>query len=108
MTIAAKRWRSLLLALLLLLLPVAALAATAVLSDGFVGWHAVGGSSAEMSTGGSYAMTGAAGVAGGYQSVATGGPYSLNAGYVPIAPEATPVGPTTSFTWLPFVTKAHD
>lgn len=104
----ASRWRSILLALLLVLLPVAALATTAALSDGLLPWHAVGGSSAEVSTGGSYAMAGAAGVPGGHQSVATGGSYSLNGGYVPIGPEAGPVEPTTSFTWLPFITKAHD
>ena len=96
------------LALLLVLLPVAALAATAALSDGLLPWHAVGGSSAEVSTGGSYSMAGAAGVPGGHQSVATRGAYSLNGGYVPIALDAGPVGPTTTFTWLPFVTKAHD
>lgn len=108
MTTIRSKGRAILLALLLILLPVAALAATAAITDGFVGWSAIGGASPSASTGGSYSMTGAAGQTGG-QAVATGGSYRLNAGYVPlVVPEATqPPPPTHIFSWLPLVTKGQ-
>jgi hypothetical protein len=48
-------------------------------------------------------MAGAAGQTGGHQALATGGSYSLNGGFVPIAVEGEPQPPTGIFQWLPFI-----
>lgn len=102
-----SKGKAIILALCLVLLPVAALAATAVLNgDGFLGWQAVGGSGAVASTGGTYQLHGAAGIPGAHQGAATGGAYSLSGGYIPVADvDTTPVVPLENPMWLPIISR---
>lgn len=94
------------LALVLVLLPIAALATTAAFSDGLVGWQAIGGSGSDTSVGGAYQLTGAAGVSGGHQSHSVGGGYTLNGGYVPVVlAVATPVPLGENMRWLPIISR---
>lgn len=95
------RLRALLFAALLVLLPVTALAVTAVLTDGAIEWSAIGGGA--QSAGGSYTLSGAAGQAGAHTSLATGGGYSLNGGYVPRGVSAPPA--QQAKIYLPVVSK---
>lgn len=93
---------ALLVAVALLLLPVGALAFTAVLNDGFLPWHSVGGGDDVVSTGNGYTLTGAASQNGSIAGDETTG-YSLVGGYVPVPPAVETPVPGDKPIWLPVI-----
>lgn len=100
-SLARRRTRALLLALLLVLLPMAALGAWVALQNPSVPWHHIGGGSAVLQ-GGGYTLISAVGAAGGGDGQPSGGGYALVGAWTPPngVPPVIPEGPSI---YLPIV-----
>jgi hypothetical protein len=93
------------LLVLIFALPAVGIASAALFDSSLVPWFATGGAGETASSGGSYTLNGAAGMAGAHLNTASGSDHTLYGGYVPA--QGVPDGSSGNI-WLPIIAGDSD